>query len=96
MTVIDFHPEATLELEQSATWYQERSDAAAKGFALAADAAINQISKTPERFPRVDQQHRACNLTKYPFQIIFRQNGERIYIVAVAHAKRRPDYWRVR
>lgn len=96
MTEIDFHPEATQELEQSAAWYQERSDAAAKGFALAVDAAINKISQNPERFPRVDRRHRACNLRKYPFQVIYRQEGEKIYIIAVAHAKRRPGYWRAR
>lgn len=96
MIEIEFHPEATQELEQAAAWYQERSDAAAKGFALAVDAAVNKISQKPERFPRVDQRHRASNLTKYPFQIIYRKEGEKIYVIAVAHAKRRPGYWRFR
>jgi len=96
MIKIEFHPEATQELEQSAAWYQEKSNAAAKGFALAVDAAVNKISREPERFPRVDQRHQACNLTTYPFQIIYRQEGEAIYVIAVAHAKRRPGYWRSR
>jgi plasmid stabilization system protein ParE len=96
MKRIDFHPEATRELEESAVWYQERSEAAAKGFALAVDVAINEISHHPKRFPRVDRRHRACNLRKYPFQIIFRQTGEDIFLIAIAHAKRRPGYWRDR
>jgi plasmid stabilization system protein ParE len=96
MIPIDFHLEATRELEQSVAWYLERSGTAAKGFALAVDAALDKISQTPERFPRVDRRHRAGNLKKYPFQIIYRREDKRIYVIAVAHAKRRPGYWRTR
>lgn len=96
MLRIDFHPEATREVEDAAAWYLTRSDVAAKGFALAVDVAIGRISNDPDRFPRVDRRHRACNLENYPFQIIFRRHDEGLFVIAVAHAKRRPGYWRSR
>jgi plasmid stabilization system protein ParE len=93
---IDFHPAATAELEDSANWYAERSEDAARGFAMAVDAAIKKISDDPGRFAKIDRRHGACNLERYPFQIVFRDEGTRIRVVAVAHAKRRPGYWRNR
>lgn len=96
MRRINFHPDATQELEQSAKWYGERSEAAARGFAIAVDAAIKKISDDPGRFARIDARHSACSVERYPFQIVFRDDGTHIDIVAVAHAKRQPEYWKAR
>jgi plasmid stabilization system protein ParE len=93
---ISFHPEATAELEASADWYAERSPTAARNFCVAVDIALATIEADPERFVRIDGPHRACSVPKFPFQIIFRHSDNRIHVVAVAHAKRRPGYWRNR
>lgn len=93
---IDFHPLATAELEQSADWYAERSIDAVRAFVTAVDAALQKIEKQPERFPHLDEQHRCCNLIRFPFQIVYRLEKNRIVVIAIAHAKRRPGYWRDR
>ncbi|MBI2479754.1 MAG: type II toxin-antitoxin system RelE/ParE family toxin [Planctomycetia bacterium] len=93
---VEFHPEATLELEESAAWYAEQSPVAAHGFAISVDRALKRISSDPDRYPKVDRLHRACNLARYPFQIVFRSDKSSITVIAIAHAKRRPGYWRGR
>lgn len=93
---ISFHPEATAELEKSADWYAERSTTAARDFCVAVDIALSSIEADPERFVRIDTRHRSCSVRKFPFQIVFRRDEDRIYVIAVAHAKRRPGYWRRR
>ncbi len=93
---IDFHPEATLELEESADWYKERSRAAERGFVLTVEAAIEKIEKDPGRFPWLDARHQSCSVETFPFQVIFRDDGSRVFIIAIAHAKRRSGYWRDR
>jgi toxin ParE1/3/4 len=35
-------------------------------------------------------------LHRFPFQIVYRARGETIEVVAVAHLKRRPGYWKSR
>lgn len=90
---ISFHPKATSELEASADWYAERSRRAARNFCVAVDVAITNIGADPKRFVRIDARHRGCNVQKFPFQIVFRHDRDRVHIVAVAHAKRRPGYW---
>ena len=93
---VDLHPEATEELGQSAEWYGQRSPAAARDFLVAVDIAIANIAHDPGRFAQIDDRHRGCSIKKFPFQIVFRQLEDRITIVAIAHAKRRPGYWRNR
>ena len=91
-----FNPSATKELRKSADWYADRSEQAARRFAAAIRKALSAIDAAPERFPLVSQRERACSVEKFPFQLIFRVSGDVLYIVAVAHAKRRPGYWKHR
>lgn len=93
---IDFHPGATEELQESADWYFQRSPSAGRNFALAISRALEKIAADQQRFPHVDARHQACSLERFPFQLIFRTDGIRLIVVAVAHAKRRPGYWRSR
>lgn len=93
---ISFHPDATAELEASAGWYAKRNTEASRSFCVAVDIAIANVESDPERFARIDARHRACSVRKFPFQIVFRHDNDQIVVVAVAHAKRRPGYWRER
>jgi hypothetical protein len=72
---VDFHPAATEELEVSADWYAQRSLDAARGFAMEVDAALKKIERDPLRFPHIDQRHQVCGIERYPFQIVFRNDG---------------------
>lgn len=91
-----FHPAALAELRKSADFYTARSPEAAQRFAAAVDDAINSILANPQRYSRVGPNERGCSVVKFPFQIIYRTPGDILYVVAVAHAKRRPGYWKRR
>lgn len=90
---VSLHPDATAELEASADWYAERSPAVARNFCVAVDIALANITSDPNRYFRIDDRHRSCSVQKFPYQIIFRHDSSRVYVVAVAHTKRRPGYW---
>jgi plasmid stabilization system protein ParE len=87
---------AKLDYNESFDWYGERSPAAALGFSAAVEEAFERIAAAPHRFSATDRGCRYCALKRYPFQIIFRERTRCIEIVAIAHAKRRPGYWRDR
>ncbi len=93
---VDFHPDANAELESSANWYAKQSAAAARDFIVAVDVAVETVVSDPNRFAFVDERHQSCSVAKFPFQVVFRQSSNLILVIAVAHAKRRPGYWRVR
>ncbi len=96
MVTVEYLPAARRDFDESFDWYVKQSLQAAVRFAIAVDAAIIAISSDPERFPRVDKKHRGCPIRGFPFRIIYRVIENRLLIVAVAHAKRRPGYWRRR
>lgn len=94
--LVDFHPEANEELTESADWYAVHSSVAARNFLVAVDIAIASIVSDPERFVFIDDRHQSCSVTRFPFQVVFRHDGDQFHIIAVAHAKRLPGYWRDR
>jgi plasmid stabilization system protein ParE len=96
MLPIDYLPGAKLDFDASFDWYAARSLQAALRFTNDVDAALVKVATNPERFVAVDDRHRECSLKRFPFRIVYRIEGNRVLVVAVAHAKRQPGYWRER
>ena len=96
MADISVHPEAEAEYEGALGWYLERSIRAADRFELAFDEALRSIAENPKRFPVLDAIHRYSILRRYPYSVIFRFDDDVVRVVAVAHSKRLPGYWRDR
>lgn len=48
--------------------------------------------------PRVRAEYgtRRVPLRRFPYFVVYREQGEEIQVVAVAHASRKPGYWRHR
>lgn len=93
---IEFHQGARDDFDESFNWYAKRSHDAAIGFANAVDDAILEVLANSNRFPMTFCGCRHTTLKRFPFRIVFRDIQDRLVIVAVAHAKRRPGYWRDR
>ena len=92
----EFHDGARADFDESFHWYAARSAGTAVGFAAAVDEALEKIDANPARFQSTHGGCRLCPLSRYPFRVIFREQPERIIVVAIAHAKRRPNFWRSR
>jgi plasmid stabilization system protein ParE len=96
MLPVDYLPGARRDFDESFDWYAERSTQAAIRFVSAVDAALAAVAKDPMRFAAIDAIHRECPAKKFPFRIVYRLTQDRVVVVAVAHAKRRPGYWKAR
>jgi plasmid stabilization system protein ParE len=46
--------------------------------------------------PKLDSRHRRLPLRRFPYALIYRVDSDAVRIVAVAHRRRRPNYWRPR
>jgi plasmid stabilization system protein ParE len=90
---IEYLAGARADFDESFDWYRERSVGAAVGFAAAVEEAMDRIMADPGRFPSTHAGCRYCTLRRYPFRLVFRDEADRLVVVAVAHAKRRPGYW---
>ncbi len=91
-----FHPEAAAEYAEAYQWYVERGDDIAAAFAEEISRALRLVRQTPERWPRYSARHRRILVRRFPYSVVYLTTPERIWIVAVAHARRRPGYWRAR
>jgi plasmid stabilization system protein ParE len=90
------HPAALAEAQAAVDWYAARSKRAAEAFLNELDHAMQQLSEHPEQFPRFDFGTRRAVLRTFPFLVIFRETATSVEVIAVAHGRRRPGYWRDR
>ena len=91
-----FHTEASAEYCDAYVWYADHDPQAADRFEQEVESAIQRIVQNPRRWPKFDETHRKLVLHRFPYLVIYREHGNRIWIVAVAHGHRRPGYWKNR
>jgi toxin ParE1/3/4 len=85
---------AWLELEAADNWYRSRSEDASAAFLSEVYRAFETIARAPHRWPNHLHGTRRYVLARFPFSIVYIDEPESVTIVAVAHNKRKPGYWR--
>lgn len=93
MTKCDFHKLAELELTDARGFYDELVYGLGKKFILEVEYIVNRIKTNPLEFPICYNNFRKALLRKFPYSVIFRIDDESIYILAIAHQKRKPKYF---
>ena len=93
---LEIHPEAVEEARAAREWYEARSPAAAESFVEELDDAMERIAGAPESWGYYLHGARACLLHRFPYIVVYRQFEESIQVVAIAHGRRRPGYWKDR
>ena len=93
---VKIDPDAFAELAQVTDWYSKRSEEAALRFVAEVDVAFEKITLDPQRFLHTYASCQCCSLHHFPYTIVYYCDGETIHIMAIAHAKRKPGYWKAR
>src|SRR5262245_10523233 len=92
----EFHPEAELELYEAAQRYEAEISGLGMRFGDEVERVIDLLLEHPEIGARVDENLRHFVLRKFPFSVVYAVVADLIYIVAIAHGSREPEYWRLR
>ena len=93
---IELDPEAEAELEAAVDWHLSHSRDVAERFADEYERVIEAIHRFPEIGRPIDGGLRRLNIGRTDYTIIYRLRDDVATILAVAHASRRPGYWRER
>jgi plasmid stabilization system protein ParE len=93
---VDFYLAASQEVEDAQAWYEKRSALAAVAFLRELSIAVDRIREAPMRYAAAEHGTRRILLQRFPFTLYYRIAADVVTIVAVAHQKRRPGYWRSR
>jgi hypothetical protein len=92
----EFHPAAAEELSAAVQNYE----AISVGLGLDLYTEVRRVTELlcamPKIGERLDSMHRRFPLQRFPFGLIFRLNGDVLQVIAFAHRRRRPGYWRNR
>lgn len=93
--------EARDELHEAARWYAAQRPELRTEFLAAIDDAIDRLVRTASHLssaPGIDPSLgvKRVFVKRFPFSLYFVELPSRYRVLAVAHARRRPFYWRGR
>ena len=91
-----FHPEAEEELRAAIDYYEDREAGLGYDFSLEVFTAIQNIIAQPNAWPVMEDDVRRCLVNRFPFGVLYSLEPTTVFVVAVMHQRRRPDYWRSR
>ncbi|HOB76278.1 MAG TPA: type II toxin-antitoxin system RelE/ParE family toxin [Phycisphaerae bacterium] len=91
-----FHPEAEVEFLQAIDYYEHCRENLGYEFAVEVYAAVERIVAHPRAWPVLDGEVRRCQTARFPYGVLYVEEGGEILILAVMHLHRAPDYWKHR
>lgn len=91
-----FHPQAAEEYAEAASYYSRIYPQLGTRFHDEIERLILEIRKDPRRFKRFDAPAQRHFSNVFPYAVIFVENADRIWVLAVMHMKRGPGYWKGR
>jgi len=89
-------PEAEAEMAEAFDWYEDRVPGLGSEFLLCVDAVFSNILRSPPQYPRVHKIVRRALTRRFPYEVFFVDDDERVVVLSVFHAKRNPKRWQER
>jgi toxin ParE1/3/4 len=93
---IEIHPRAIIEARVARRWYARRSASAAHHFFAELEHGVAQITAAPQQWPTYLGGTRVYRLRRFPYLIVYREVVGAVQVIAVAHSRQKPGYWRKR
>jgi len=87
---------AQTELDEAIDWYAAQAPGLGNAFLIEALKAINLINQFPTAWHPLTLQIRRCRLKRFPYSVVYAQDGLDVLVLAIAHQHRKPNYWRSR
>lgn len=98
---VRFHPEALAELRAGVAWYEDRGLGLGDRFEAAVDEIVDTVVEWPDSgavWPGWDSIPvvRSRRVADFPYRLVYLVLPDVLVVVAFAHQKRTPGYWRDR
>jgi toxin ParE1/3/4 len=94
MKPLQLHPAARAELNATVAYYERQQ----RGLGVALLDEVERILTLLPQHPHVGAPYkqtafRAVPLRRFPYRIFYLELDEQLWMLALAHDRRRPDYW---
>ncbi|MFA6314090.1 MAG: type II toxin-antitoxin system RelE/ParE family toxin [Sterolibacterium sp.] len=93
---VEILPEAEAEIRDAFLWYFERSPIAAEAFRTETLEAIDRLGVDALMWAEDEDAIRRHILRHFPYTVFYEILGSTVTVLAVAHQRRKPGYWRKR
>lgn len=93
---VAFHPAAAAELTEAVAYYTAIDPALGQHFYSEMERLLGEVSTHPKTFRQFHPPVRRHFSSWFPYGIIYLEQKDSLWIVAVMHMKRKPGYWKER
>lgn len=94
MKPVELHPAALREVEEASAFIEGHRTGAGERFEDEVRLMLERAARRPQAYPPHGRRGmRKCFLPNFPYKIYFMDRGTHIWVAAVAHQRRRPNYW---
>ncbi|WP_437904695.1 type II toxin-antitoxin system RelE/ParE family toxin [Sorangium sp. So ce327] len=91
-----FHDRAEVELNEAAAYYARARPGLGDTFVTEVQGAVDALAASPLAGRVGENDVRWWLVRRFPYSVLYRVRDDHIRILAIAHQKRRPFYWRGR
>ena len=91
-----FATEVWAEVDAARAYYENEVEGLGKAFVYAVHDSIEEIKNYPTSSRIIRGSYRRFLTPRFPFGIVYQISEHTIYVVAVAHLRKRPNYWKNR
>jgi plasmid stabilization system protein ParE len=93
---VEFHPGAAEEVIETSTFYDNEVPGLGERFVADVERAVRLVGERPNMGEKIDEGRRRMVLARFPHSLIYNTESNEVWILAVAHQRRRPGYWQGR
>ncbi|MCL5098874.1 MAG: type II toxin-antitoxin system RelE/ParE family toxin [Candidatus Omnitrophica bacterium] len=91
-----YTPEAEQEVADAYGWYEAREPGLGEDFLRCIEACVLAIQRHPQLYPLAVDEFRRALVRRFPFEVFYESDGDRIIVYSVFHCSQDPQKWRSR
>jgi plasmid stabilization system protein ParE len=89
-----FHPAAEAEYLESIAIYESKRPGLGATYLSEFERIMASVCEAPHRNPvEKGPDIRRMRMRRFPFTVLYRESAGAVQVLAVAHHRRRPQYW---
>jgi toxin ParE1/3/4 len=96
VTEVVLAPEAEEDLAEAAAFLERRVPGLGERLTVAVEDGLVRLSENPYVGPEIERGVRKLLVRGFRYNLIYRIEPTHVLVLAVAHHRRRPTYWRHR
>ena len=96
MLELEYHPAARDEVIRAFRWYDEIDGQVGQKFKLELERAEQRVLSSPSSWGPYFHGTKGFRFRGFPFVLAYVFNDASVTVIAMAHTRRRPGYWKKR